>query len=333
MSRSDPPPMTLLVPEGSRTRLDRFLAQHLPGGSRQRARELIVARAVRVNGQRASKALTVHPGDTIHIAAEWAERIRESAVPSPQPSLDVAILYEDEAVVALDKPAGMPSTALRSSDRGTVANFLVGRTPDAVRFGGRPLEGGLAHRLDTDTSGVLLAARSAPALHDLRSQFRTRGIEKTYLALVVGDISTAGTISDPIAHAPRHPRRMIACPTATDARKLKARTAITFHRPLERFGAVTLLEVRMRTGVRHQIRVHLASIGHPLVGDSLYGQRTADPTQAGRMYLHAATVSFRHPLSRQRIIVTAPRPLDFRAKIAELRVASRRRPPGGRDTG
>jgi len=323
MSSSDPLITTLVVPGGMTMRLDRFLAQRLHGGSRQRARELIAARAVRVNGRRAGKASPLRPGDVVTVARRTADASHSAAL-TPEPGLAVRILYEDAAIVALDKPAGMPSTAARTGDRGTVANFLAGRYPETVRLGGRAVEAGLAHRLDTGTSGVLLAARTVDALQALRRQFRRHEIEKTYLALVAGDIDAEGMISHPIAHAPRHPRRMTVCRTAERARRLKAREAVTFYRPIERFGTATLLEIRMRTGVRHQIRVHLASIGNPLLGDSLYNRDLGPMSRAPRLLLHASQIRFRHPLTGTPVAVSAARPRDLGVVLRELRAAQQR---------
>ncbi len=330
--RTDEPGRKLLVPHGTRSRLDRFLAEVLPGGSRQRARELIAAGAVRVNGQRPRKSRVVEPGDAIEVCIGSAEPASDAPGLAPEPALDVHVLYEDTAIVALDKPAGMPSTAVRPNDRGTLANFLAGRYPGIGWGSDRDREAGLAHRLDTGTSGVILAARTAEALKVLRQQFRNHEIEKTYLALVAGDVAAAGSITYPIAHAPGRPRRMTVCKSVDRARALKARQATTAYHPLERFGAATLLSVSMRTGVRHQVRVHLATIGHPLIGDSLYNRERTGPIAMNRPLLHAATVAFHHPLTRQRMTVSAPRPPDLRAVLRELRArARRRRPPLGSD--
>jgi 23S rRNA pseudouridine1911/1915/1917 synthase len=302
----------LIVPSGDGVRLDAFLARHLPAGSRRRARAAIAAGAVLVNGRPGRKSQALHPGDVVQ--ADLSVLDRE---PAPQPDLPVPILYEDEAVVAVDKPSGMPSVALRAGDRNTVANFLLGRYPEVHRIGDVGFEAGLVHRLDTATSGVLLAARTQAAWQALRSQFRTRRADKLYLAVALGDLAQRGTIATPIAHRPHRAREMCVCAQPAQARALRARPAVTRYRPLRRGGAATLLAICIPTGVRHQIRVHLASIGHPVVGDGLYGPRHSE-LAAGRLLLHAARLGISHPGSGRRLVLRSRLPDDFRKALTGL---------------
>ena len=285
-------------------RLDRFVLAHVRGGSRRTASELVAAGAVRVNGRPGRKGQMIRPGDTVDLALDAL-----AAALEPQPELPLAVLFADDALVAVDKPAGMPAVALRASDRDTLANALLGRFPELAATSPAFLETGLVHRLDTATSGVVLAARTPQAWHALREQFRQRAVEKHYLALACGTIGQAGTVRVPIAHRPRRPREMCACPEPQRARALRARAAETHYRPLRAGAGVTLLEIDIPTGVRHQIRVHLASIGHPIVGDPLYAADVG--ITAPRLMLHATRLRVRHPVSGQGVTIESPEPLGF----------------------
>lgn len=297
------------VPAGSAPqRLDIFLSRTLPHGSRRTAQLAVAAGAVRVNERRARKGATVTSGDRVDVADDWlAPRTLQ-----PNPRLVVPILYEDEVVLALDKPAGMPSHALRGDETETIANFLLARYPDVATVGKSALEPGIVHRLDTDTSGVLLVARTAAAYDHLRRQFTERRVLKEYRAVVHNDVSRPGEIDTPIAHTRGH-TRMRVC-RATDA---GGRPALTRFQPLERYGSYTLLAVEISTGVMHQIRVHLASIGHPVAGDRRYGPVVVANTPP-RHLLHACRLGFAHPENGQRIEVSCPLPADFAAHVERL---------------
>ncbi|MBX3025391.1 RluA family pseudouridine synthase [bacterium] len=286
------------------TRLDRLVAERGGGMTRRRTAAIIAAGAVRVNGRRARKGQLLRRGDVVEIDAAALA----TAPLAAQPELALPLLYQDEALIALDKPPGMPAMALRSDDRDTAANFLVAIAPESAVAGGSPLEAGLVHRLDTGTSGVLLAARTAVAWRDLRGQFHRGQVEKHYLAWVDGDVARAATRREPIAHDPRRPRSMRVCFDPQQARALAGRPALTHFRPLARRGDMTLLAVEITTGVRHQIRVHLAAIGHPIRGDALYGG-----SPAPRLMLHAATLVVRHPTSGGRLRIESPPPTSFAA--------------------
>jgi 23S rRNA pseudouridine1911/1915/1917 synthase len=297
------------VPAGSAPqRLDVFLSRTLPHGSRRNAQLPLAAGAVRVNGRRARKGATVAGGDVIDVADDWlAPRVLR-----PNPELVVPVLYEDPAVLALDKPAGMPSHALRADETETIANFLLARYPDVATVGKSSLEPGIVHRLDTDTSGVLLVARTTAAYDNLRRQFTERRVLKEYRAVVHGDVSRPGEIRTPIAHTRGHTRMRIC--RASDA---GGRPALTHYQPLERYGRCTLLAVQIETGVMHQIRVHLASIGHPVAGDRRYGPAVVADIPP-RHLLHAIRLGFTHPESGQHIDVSSPLPADFAAYLRTL---------------
>jgi len=293
-------------------RLDQFLVRSLPGCSRRTARQAIAAGAVRVNGHPRPKGQFLHSGDTVQVdLAAMDDRL------AAQPELALHVLYADEALIAVDKPAGMPSVARRAADRDTLANALLGHFPELRDGGGAAFEAGLVHRLDTATSGVLLAGRTASAWQALRAQFRARTVDKLYLAVVAGRLQGRGAVAVPIAHHPDRPRQMCLCPDAHRARAWRARPAHTGYRPLRRGSGATLVAIRIRTGVRHQIRLHLASIGHPVLGDPLYGD-AASASAAPRLLLHAARLGFAHPTDGRRVVVRSALPVDFAAALRDL---------------
>ncbi len=289
-------------------RLDRAVAK-LFGVSRGRAMEWIAEGRVRIGGKRAPKGAPVQPGARISVALPPPDQ------PAPEPDLPIRIVHADAHLIVADKPAGMSSHPLKPGEKGTAANALVGRFPELAQVGPSPREGGLVHRLDTDTSGLLLAARTDAAHAMLRAQFSARTVEKGYLALVGGEIHAGGEIALPLLHDPRDPRRMQAASDPEYAAEHGARAAVTRFLPLERKGGFTLLEVEIPTGVMHQIRAHLAFIGHPLAGDALYGGPEAPGLS--RHFLHAARLAFAHP-DGSRVRYQSPLPPDLASVLRAL---------------
>lgn len=298
---------TLIVADGECIRLDQFLVRHWPGYSRRLARLAISAGAVLVNDRPGRKGQILNGGDIVRADRSVLERR-----PLAQPDLAVPVLYADAAIVAVDKPAGMPAVALRADDCDTVANFLLGRVPEVGASGGSVFEAGLAHRLDTATSGVLVAARNAAAWRRLRAQFRRQAVDKLYLAVVAGTVRRRGRVALPIAHRSDRRSEMETCADPHQARLRGARPALTVYRPLRQLNGATLLAVRIPTGMRHQIRVHLAAIGHPVLGDPLYGNAASAP----RLMLHAARIAFAHPTEGRRVIIHSRLPAAFLAALA-----------------
>jgi 23S rRNA pseudouridine1911/1915/1917 synthase len=271
---------------------------------------------VRVDGKRAKK------GDRVRAGAEIvAELSGDAATALPQPELPLVVLLEEAAFVVLDKPAGMPTHPLDEAEQGTLANALAARYPECAAASDDPRECGLAHRLDVETSGAIVAARSAQAFRALRASFTGRAVEKRYLALVGGAPGEGGEIEIPIAHHPKNPRKMIACALPEDADRLKARPALTRYRVIERLGDCALVEVEIPTGVMHQIRVHLSAIGAPVAGDALYGG--APVAGLTRQFLHAARLAFPRPLASGRVEVESPLPEELRRVVEGLRAANR----------
>ncbi len=286
------------VPEGASWRVDRLLADALAPASRRTIHALLEAGAIRIDGRRARKGDIVRGERSVEIDAPDLSAL------AAEPELTLAVLHEDARCIALDKPAGRPGHALRANQRGTVANFLAARYPECLAAGANALEAGLVHRLDTDTSGVLLAARDAGAWRTLRTAFGAGEVEKRYLALVAGDVPSGGEIRRAIAADDRRRVRVLA----DEAPGAGARPAVTRYRPLRRSPVATLVEVEIPTGVRHQIRAHLAAIGHPVLGDGTYG---APSPEAPRHLLHASRLAFRSPDGDREIVVESPLPEDF----------------------
>jgi 23S rRNA pseudouridine1911/1915/1917 synthase len=280
-------------------RLDQVVADRT-GLSVAAARRLIAAGAVRVEGRPARKGQRPVEGQTIEVedarvAAQGPEGLRVRA----DPDLAITLLRVEAAFVAIDKPAGVPAHPQGAGQLGTAANAIVARFPECATASPDPREGGLVHRLDTGTSGVLLAARSAAAWTALRAALSGPDCQKTYLAEVVGSAAEAGRSSAPIGRVGRRGARV-----RVDGGRhpLPAQTSweVVASRP-----ETTLLRVRLRRGRAHQVRAHLSASGHPIVGDALYG--TDADTDAG-LRLHAASVRFRDPTSGELILIESPPP-------------------------
>jgi len=275
----------------------------MPEHSRSRLQSWIKDGAVLVNGELAKASAVVHGGERIEVTPAPLRPLKATAEDLP-----VEVLYEDAAVIAVNKPAGLVVHAGAGNHDGTLVNRLVHRFQSLSQLGG-DLRPGIVHRLDKDTSCVLLVARSDPAHRALAAQFSGRTVEKTYLALVQGRVrNDTGRITKPIARDPMRRTRMTT-------RIVTGRTALTEYRLLERFDKFTYLEVRIGTGRTHQIRVHLASLGHPVAGDSLYGA-----ARATRMFLHAWRISFDSPATGKRVQVEAPLADELQQWLNGLRI-------------
>ena len=295
-------------PTDAGKRLDHLLHERLPEFSRSRLQGLIRSGRVLVNGAGARASHAVRPGETIDVEPAQAPPLR--ATPEAIP---LTVLYEDEDVVAIDKPAGMVVHAGAGVHSGTLVNALLYRFGALSRAGGE-LRPGIVHRLDRYTSGVLLVAKTDAAHRRLAEQFASRRVEKTYLALVHGKVKLDhGRIEKPITRDPRQRIRMTA-------RLARGRAAWSEYRVLRRPAGFTLLEVRIGTGRTHQIRVHLASIGHPVVGDRLYGApaRVAGQPTLPRFFLHAHRIRFEQPTTGVPVTVESPMPAELEEWIKRI---------------
>jgi 23S rRNA pseudouridine1911/1915/1917 synthase len=284
-------------------RLDQALARLLPKESRTRLARLVEQGAVLVDGERARPRHKLRGGERIEVTL--LARPEEAAFRPEAIALD--ILHEDEDVLVIAKPAGLVVHPGSGNWAGTMLNALLHHAP-ALK--GLP-RAGIVHRLDKETSGLLVVARHEAAMQDLVRQLQARTVKRTYLAIARGVVARDGTVDAPIGRHPTQRTRMAVVPGG--------KPAITHYRVRERFAAHTLLECDLETGRTHQIRVHLASIGHPLEGDPVYGGRGV--RRLPRQALHAWKLAFVHPRSAKVVHFTAPPPADFDALIAELRGA------------
>ena len=217
-------------------------------------------------------------------------------------------------MIVVNKPGGVPCHPIHSDERDTVMNAVVARFPEIATVGVKPLEGGLVHRLDNGTSGTLLIARNRGTFDKLRDAIRAGRIARRYEALVAGALERKTEIDSPIAHHAKNARKMIGGDLSSANPKRAGRAASTVVEPLRRVGEFTLLSIAPKTGSRHQIRVHLASIGHPIVGDVLYGGPASDTLAHGRFWLHLCDVAFDSPAVGH-VKVTAPIPEDLKKLI------------------
>ncbi len=290
-------------------RLDQFVQERMPEFSRSRIQEWIRGGRVLVNGNAQKRSYLMRGGEIVGVEPAPAPPLAAVAEDIP-----LTVLYEDESMVAVDKPAGMVVHAGAGNHSGTLVNALLHRFQSLSAAGGeeRP---GIVHRLDRYTSGVLLVAKTDAAHRALATQFAARQVRKKYLTLVHGAMKTSrGRIEKPIARDPVHRARMTA-------RLASGRAAWTEWQLLEAFPRFSFLDVLIGTGRTHQIRVHLASIGHPVAGDRLYGAPAQPPgmPDRGRYFLHAHRIAFRHPVSGAAIELTAPLAPELAAWLDSLR--------------
>ena len=285
------------------SRIDRFVGARL-ALSRGTLKSLFERHAVRVGGRWAKKGDTLALGEVVEVDHDETQ-----VAVRPDDGVRLDVLYEDEALIFVDKPASVPCHPLKPDETGTVANALVARYPELEGVGDDPREAGLCHRLDVETSGVLVAARTRRAWDAMRAMFSEEGqVDKRYLALAAGPLDSEGVIELPLAHAGDHVRPS----GVADGRPARSEFKV-----LARKGAFALVEVRLVTGVLHQVRAHLAAIGAPIVGDTLYD----GPEEAGlkRFFLHAASLGVNHPETGRRLEVRAPLPAELVA-VLERRI-------------
>lgn len=292
-------------------RLDRIVALVLDV-SRSLAAATIEAGGVSVDGEVArSGKIRLDEGQVVAIVAAPGDR---DPNPQPDPSVEFGVIHEDADIIVVDKPAGLVVHPGAGNPDGTLVNGLLARYPELAQLHGDPIRPGIVHRLDAGSSGLLVVARTDAAVEALIEQFAEHHAERTYLALVWGHPSAPhGVIDAPLGRSKRDPLRMAV---VADGRW--ARTEYRVLRQFDSPAALALLECRLETGRTHQIRVHLSSIDHPLVGDPTYGQRKPR-LQVQRPFLHAIRLAFRHPSTGERIEFESPLASDLAERLASLR--------------
>ncbi|MDA0733773.1 MAG: RluA family pseudouridine synthase [Chloroflexi bacterium] len=280
------------VSEGN-LRLDQFLANQSMQLTRSRLHALISEGQVRLNGSLAKPSQKVRSGDNISLVVPPPREL--DLTPEPIP---LAVVYQDSQLIVINKPAGLSVHPGPGHPSGTLVNALLACCPDIQGIGGA-LRPGIVHRLDKDTSGLMMVAKTDRAHLHLSEQIKSRLVTKGYTALASGAMkSQEGVIDAPIARDPRNRKKMAVVDGGKESR--------TRYRVVKQFDAGSLLEIYLESGRTHQIRVHLAHLGHPLVGDSVYGKRSP---VLGRQFLHAHHLSFEHPVGGER--------LDFRTDLPE----------------
>ncbi|MBN7136898.1 RNA pseudouridine synthase [Lysobacter enzymogenes] len=317
--------LTATVPDAAAgRRFDAVLAELFPDYSRSRLAAWIKTGDARLNGREARPRDPVQGGETVELNV-----VLDTQTHAVAQDIALDVLYEDAEVIVLDKPAGLVVHPGAGNPAGTLVNALLHRDPSLAALP----RAGIVHRLDKDTSGVMVVARTLPAHTSLVDQLSARAVHRQYLAVVVGALVSGGTAN---AAIDRHPRDRLRMAVREDGRD-----AVTHYRLRERFRAHTLLECRLETGRTHQIRVHMQHLKHPIVGDPLYGGPLKLPKGATdslvetlrgfkRQALHAETLEFAHPVSAEPVRCTAPVPADMLQLIAELRADSRAAAEAGR---
>ena len=303
----------LVVPESlDGARLDKAIAQLLPDFSRARVKRAIELGAVRVNGRRLPKGGLVAKGDAVRI--DVAQVADTPALATPDAPLKVVL--ESEQLVIVDKPANQPTAPLRPGETGTLVNAILGHYPELVAqdkdtfIGHSPREPGIVHRLDTETSGAVVVARTAGAFETLKAALKEGRLDKRYLLVCSAEgLPDEGTIEFPLASHPKDQRRVQACVHPRDVTRYEPRPASTRYRVLSRTGMWALVEARVDKALRHQIRAHFAAIGHPLAGDELYGGPVI--RALGRHALHAARVKYEGGGGVDAFEVDLPLPKDM----------------------
>lgn len=306
---------TLKVAEGGE-RLDRYVAAALDGLSRTAVQRLIDAGDIVVNGKSdMAAAYRLRSGDEVMIR-----------IPDPQPvelipeAIPLDVVYEDSSLLVINKPAGLVVHPGAGHGSGTLVNAVLAHAPDLSGVGGE-LRPGIVHRLDKDTSGLLVVAKHDSALQALQQQFKRRSVEKRYTALVCGHLmQDDGFIEAPVARDRQHRKRMAV---RADGKPASTRWHVLARYCDDKGRTYTLLDVHLMTGRTHQIRVHFAWMGYPLVGDAVYGPARGC-LQASRQFLHARELAFEHPVSDERLHFSAPLPEDLAQVLGRLTPAATR---------
>ncbi|HBA82526.1 MAG TPA: RluA family pseudouridine synthase [Verrucomicrobia bacterium] len=299
---------------GHSMRLDAWLATQLPDLSRARLQELIKSGQILLNGRPCKPSQTPKAGDRIDVGIPPPIPVEATAEDIP-----LSVLYEDADLIVVNKPAGLVTHPAPGHDSGTLVNALLHHCKDLGGIGGE-LRPGIVHRLDKDTTGVLVVAKNEPAMHSIVEQFKNRQVTKEYAALVWGQLAPPnGTVETLLGRNPHDRKKM-------SARPQQGRPAVTHYETVETWPDISYVRIRIETGRTHQIRVHMAHLGHSVVGDRQYGRarNVVLPAPADRQMLHARCLSLTHPRTGQRLELTAPIPADMQALIDGLKGQERK---------
>lgn len=286
-------------------RLDKIILARFPSTTRTLLGNAFEKGAVWVNGKPCHKAFMPTSSGVVSLP-ELLESADRAAVPQDG---DLNTIWVDDSILAMNKPGGQPCHPVEPGETGTLSNFIVARYPEMAGIGGDPLMPGLLHRIDAGTSGLVLGARTQAAFDFIRNQFTARTIKKIYTAVVHGHIRELGGISGHLAHNSSFRGKMRCVSGAKLPRGERPLFAETFYKPIAHRDGNTVLEVTIYTGVTHQIRCQLASIGHPILGDSTYGPDTPLKGEHGDYHrLHATSIEFIHPATQKPLVIKAPPP-------------------------
>ncbi len=301
-------PLVSFTVEAGGERLDKITPTHVPDLSRATAQRLIKAGEITVNGRSSKPSYRVQVGDEVVVRVPI-----EMPAPVVPENIPLDVIYEDDALLVVNKPAGMVVHPAYGHASGTLVNAVLAHCPQIADVGG-PDRAGVVHRLDKDTSGLILIAKDGVTRATLQRQFKRRQVAKTYLALVEGQMQPReGVVEAPVGRDKRQRKKMAVVRSGREAR--------TMYRAIEYFANYTLLEVRPHTGRTHQVRVHLSWLGYPIVGDAVYG-RHRQRLLRSRHFLHAARIRFSHPATSEEVEFEAPLPPKLADVLNQLRRGS-----------
>ena len=294
--------------EDAEKRLDAFVAERLGTVSRAAAQRLIAGGRVTVEGKAPAKSLRLTPGERVSVFLPPAA---EESPAAPE-AIALDVVYEDGDVIVVNKPKGLVVHPAPGHPDGTLVNALLYHCGESLSGIGGEKRPGIVHRIDRDTSGLLIAAKNDFAHRSLAAQLQDHSLARTYECIAVGRFrEDSGTVDAPIGRHPTDRKRMAVT-------EKNGRRAVTHYEVLERFAGYTHLRCRLETGRTHQIRVHLAYLGHPIWGDTVYGAKKPVPGLTGQC-LHAVGLTFRHPRTGERVTLSCPLPEEFERALRKLR--------------